>query len=374
MNAKKTQGTEEKATKSMTNTELIQAQTPKVYGNTREEARVGEIAIIKTILEAPRKDPVDFISEQEISVALGRNRRTVANHMKKFNVFYCSEKKMKKDPIDYSVGECVDKLLPDPTDIHKNNRWSIRRIENLRCICKKYPEIELNQNDRARDIVAKYFVSERYPHEKARFKEQLRVSKSFFDMCVINDQKTLFQTAREIYQRSEGLEQYRRVKKNLNRLATEYKKHFPCYVDVSNEKIFVDLRQLPADVFQEIFHETIDEIGYGDILEALTYDSFGCVINLDYVFESCVLKDADSNKIDQIDDDAKKILDEQKEALVRLMDEIESDPASAVEKMIQENRLSGPEVHIATKMLMQKWCESQQQILALRRVVPFLEA
>ncbi|KKG16017.1 hypothetical protein EO98_04780 [Methanosarcina sp. 2.H.T.1A.6] len=329
------------------NAKELQKKSKCTYrtSKSRQKEGVTQVNIIEFILNASD----GIANELDIPEKLKMNESTIRKHM----------------PLLYE-SYCVDWIHPDPDDKKRKKIWSIRRIENLRNIRKEYPEIKLNTYKTALDIIIKTFITRNYPCENNRFREQLQVSESFFDLCVLNDPDTLFQNAWKSYQHSEGFEKYRRVKNCINKLISDYAKYHP-NVEMTEELFLKTCREIPVEELKEILKDAIDEVGYGAVFEALTYDLLGCVTNLDNVFENCVLNDISSGRANPKEID---IIYRKKDAQARLREEIERDPVSAVEKMIQDNRLSGPEINIALKMLTQKCCESQQRNLNLLQTYP----
>jgi len=148
----------------------------------------------------------------------------------------------------------------------------------------------------------------------------------------------------------EGFEKHRRVKNHIRDLIADYVRFHPG-VEMFETTFLKMYRDGPEELFAEISPGIIDEIGACRIFEALTYDIFGCVTNLDHVFENCVLNDINSGTSTPEEVDfIYKIKNEN--ALLR--DDLEAGPSSKIEKIIQDNRMSGVNLKLVSKILIQK--------------------
>lgn len=318
----------------------IQKASKMVFSDHRYGEGVVQADIIDVILNASG----GIVTERDVREKLKRDQKTIRYHMQSLH-----------------GSKCVDWIHPDPNDQKRKKTWGIRRIENLRNIRNELPKIELKKYNTAVEIVIKTLITGKYPYENDRFREQLHMSESFFDLCVLNDPETLFQNAWKIFQLSEGFERYRHMKNCIDKLISDYAKYHP-NTEMTKEVLLKNFRETPTEEFEEIFKETIDKVGYINVFEALTYELFGCVTNLDNVFENCVLYDISSGKATP---EEVELIYRKKDEQAKLREELERDPVSTVERIIQDNHLSGPEFTITSKLLMQKWKEAQQKILNL---------
>lgn len=124
---------------------------------------------------------------------------------------------------DLKDSSCVVKIPAKPGFA---NNWDIKKIENLKNIRFKFPEIQLNKYEKSLDIVLK----ERALKETTfsvdsprayKFRDQLFLSISFFDMCINNDLETLYDRAYKIYRSNEGYDEYQIIKKRISEVYTE---------------------------------------------------------------------------------------------------------------------------------------------------------
>lgn len=120
---------------------------------------------------------------------------------------------IKKHFRDLQYSSCIVKIPAKPGFA---NFWDVKKIENLRNIRLKFPEIQLNKYEKCLNIVLNetdYFVGSSNAN---RFLNQLILSTSFFDMCIKTDMETLYDKTYEIYRLGEGYDEDQRIKKQIN--------------------------------------------------------------------------------------------------------------------------------------------------------------
>ena len=96
---------------------------------------------------------------------------------------------------------CIEKISPKkPGDA---NEWELRRIEHVINIRSNFPDIQLKTYDKALNIVHKRFFP-LHPDSPMtnKFRVQLLLSDSFFDMCTKTDPETVYDRAYELYKHS----------------------------------------------------------------------------------------------------------------------------------------------------------------------------
>jgi hypothetical protein len=130
---------------------------------------------------------------------------------------------MKKHLGDLKDSSCIVKTPAKPGFA---NFWDVKKIENLRNIRFKFPEIQLNKYEKSLDIVLKERALKETPFHvdsprAYKFRDQLFLSISFFDMCINNDLETLYDRAYKIYRSNEGYDEYQIIKKRINEVYTE---------------------------------------------------------------------------------------------------------------------------------------------------------
>src|SRR5665647_1687162 len=76
---------------------------------------------------------------------------------------------------------CIEKIPPKPGFA---NKWDIKKIENLRNIRLHFPEIRLNIYEKSLNIVIEERDYNSGTPNANRFRVQLFLSVSFFDMCL----------------------------------------------------------------------------------------------------------------------------------------------------------------------------------------------
>lgn len=119
---------------------------------------------------------------------------------------------IKKHFRDLQYSSCIVKTPAKPGFA---NFWDIKKIENLRNIRLKFPEIRLNKYEKCLNIVLNetdYFVGS--PNAN-RFLNQLILSTSFFDMCINTNMETLYDKTYKIYRLGEGYDEDQRIKKEI---------------------------------------------------------------------------------------------------------------------------------------------------------------
>lgn len=120
---------------------------------------------------------------------------------------------------------CIEQIKPQINGY--DNKWIITKIESLQNIREYYPSIQLNRYKKSLNIIFQEQISERFPlRENRTYIRQLRIqlylSISFFDMCLKNDIKTLFDKADHIYRLEEGFDYLENIKDSINELYTKY--------------------------------------------------------------------------------------------------------------------------------------------------------
>jgi len=117
---------------------------------------------------------------------------------------------------------CIEKIPPKPGFA---NKWDIKKIENLRNIRLHFPEIRLNIYEKSLNIVIEERDYNSGTPNANRFRVQLFLSVSFFDMCLKNNIETLYAKADEIGQfcKGSGKGQLLQLAKNTNnKVYTEF--------------------------------------------------------------------------------------------------------------------------------------------------------
>lgn len=261
---------------------------------------------------------------------------------------------IKKHLKELLSSQYIDKI---PSDHCSDNIWDIRRIENLKRIHNRFPGIELQAYEKAINVIVSELVSGKYPYENENFRQQLSLSKSFFILCVTNDYKCLLNNAWKNYQFGEGFELYRHVKNCISRLTVDYITRHPD-AKISEESFLKIYNEKPKETFAEISNELINDIGSLSILEALYYERFSSVTNLDNVFEACCHFDIVSGTATP---EELEFLYRIKDQEAGLRDELDKDLRSTVDKMVQERRLSGTDIEMIFDVLDQKRKEYRNQ-------------
>jgi hypothetical protein len=117
------------------------------------------------------------------------------DHLK--NMFGISDiKTMKNHFKDLQKLQCIKKI----TNSGKENEWRIDSIKHLYNIKKSFEEIELYRYKRAVEIIANKFTNSEVitvlnsisSPEKSSFRAYLKLSPTFFDMCMVTDIETLY--------------------------------------------------------------------------------------------------------------------------------------------------------------------------------------
>ncbi len=95
---------------------------------------------------------------------------------------------------------CIEIIPRDPGLYHK---WKIEELGTLRNIRKLYPEIQLNRYDQALNLILKEQIIKGYPCIDAIHAKELRIQLShsihFFDKCLKDNFKTLYDDVEDIY-------------------------------------------------------------------------------------------------------------------------------------------------------------------------------
>ena len=152
--------------------------------------------------------------------------------------------------LQYHPYSCIDKLLTKPGFA---NLWDTKRIKNLSNIMLHFPDIRLNKYKKSLDIILYRhglhqgdpyddYILEAPIHKKYRI--QLFLSLSFFNMCLTNDLETLYAKVDEICKLSPGATYWRDqlpVEKPTNKPYFEFMKRLlenpNIWLDVYNECI-----------------------------------------------------------------------------------------------------------------------------------------
>ncbi|AKB43046.1 MULTISPECIES: hypothetical protein [Methanosarcina] len=140
---------------------------------------------------------------------------------KKYKII--DQKNIKNHLTDLKNSSCIVKI---PAKSGFANYWDIKKIENLKNIRFKFPAIQLNKYEKSLDIVLKErALKETLFHVDSprayKFRDQLFLSISFFDMCINNDLETLYDRAYKIYRSNEGYDEYQIIKKRIIEVYTE---------------------------------------------------------------------------------------------------------------------------------------------------------
>ena len=117
---------------------------------------------------------------------------------------------------------CVE-LTPPSKEI-RFNQWDIKTIKNLECIRLNFPEIPLNQHEKALKIVSKGRLLIANNSRLKLFNAELILSIAFFDTCVKNDTDTLYDKAIEMYKFGEGYESSKLNESLINEVYAEFQK------------------------------------------------------------------------------------------------------------------------------------------------------
>jgi hypothetical protein len=156
------------------------------------------------------------------------------------------------------------------------NKWDIKKIEHLKNIRIHFPEMRLNGYKKSLNII----IVERSFNSKTpnanRFRIQLLISVSFFDMCLKSEIETLYSKADEIRKFSRNASIWRSLgsaKNKTNKLYTEFMKRIltnpNIWLDVYNECINDSLKskicqtslKFSADIeiSEEAFQKMVEE-------------------------------------------------------------------------------------------------------------------
>jgi hypothetical protein len=158
------------------------------------------------------------------------------------------------------------------------NKWNITKIEHLKNIRINFPEMRLNRYKKSLNII----IRERSFNSKTpnanRFRVQLLISVSFFDMCLKSEIETLYTKADEIRKLSRDASIWRSLrsaKNQTNKLYTEFMKRIStnpniwpdvyneCLNDLLKSKIcqtslkFSERIEISEEAFQKMVEEAI---------------------------------------------------------------------------------------------------------------------
>jgi hypothetical protein len=97
-------------------------------------------------------------------------------------------------------------LISPSKETTRKNRWNIVTLKQLEKIRHHFPDIQLNRYEKSLDIVSRYHLDYISPVRNVIFRVQLLLSTSFFNLCITNDTKTLYDKAYEIYKFGKGFE------------------------------------------------------------------------------------------------------------------------------------------------------------------------
>ncbi len=117
---------------------------------------------------------------------------------------------------------CIEIIPRDPGSYHK---WKIEKLETLRNIRKHYPEIQLNRYDQALNLILEEQIIKGYPCIDAIHAKELRIQLShsihFFDKCLKNSFKTLYDDVEDIYSLGKRADSYENFENHAYEFPTQ---------------------------------------------------------------------------------------------------------------------------------------------------------
>lgn len=206
-----------------------------------EKLKVGEVktAIILYILENK-----ESVSEPNIRKHLReefgvQNQGTINDHLHKLEDI-----------------KCIESVIPNRSS--RSNFWDITKLENLKNIRHKFPEIKINSYEKSIMVIFNERGYSLNKIENLDFYIKLFLSTSLFDAFLDADIHELMYKAKKIYLRGEGYIKTKNYEYCVNKFFKLYEKVNPEYKPPADFKIYK--KNISKEAFLLMFEESFQGI------------------------------------------------------------------------------------------------------------------